>query len=185
MSLTYATVPNVAHSGLKPSVASTTVGDMKLNTIAEVEAFVKQAHAGQTDQLGRDYFEHHLRPIADKLIDHSREAEMAGLLHDVLEDTDVTAEQLRELGVPEIVVTAVESVTKRDDEPYEQLIERSAAHPLGCVVKLADNALNQIHDRAHRAPRGASRTRKRHLKRNTRTADPSQTAAVPNYSHAC
>ena len=142
MSLTYATVPNVEHSGLKPSVASTTVGDMKLNTIAEVEAFVKQAHAGHTDQLGRDYFERHLRPIADKLIDHSREAEMAGLLHDVLEDTDVTAEQLRELGVPEIVVTAVESVTKRDDEPYEQLIERSAAHPLGCVVKLADNALN-------------------------------------------
>lgn len=115
---------------------------MGLNTIAEVEKFVKAAHKGQTDQLGRDYFEHHLRPIADKLIDHGTHAEMAGLLHDVIEDTDVTATQLRELGVPQEVVQAVEAVTKRDGEPYEGLIKRSAADPLGCLVKLADNALN-------------------------------------------
>ena len=64
-------------------------GQMK--TVAEVCEFVRVAHAGQVDQLNRDYFTHHLVPIAAKLKQHGVEAEMAGLLHDVLEDTPVTA----------------------------------------------------------------------------------------------
>ena len=108
----------------------------------EVSEFACIAHARQVDKLHRDYYAHHLLPVAAKLKQHGTEAEMAGLLHDILEDTAVTSVELKNLGIPRAVVRAVESVTKRPGEPYEALIERAAADPLGRLVKLADNELN-------------------------------------------
>lgn len=102
-------------------------------------ALVLRAHAGQVDKQGRDYVEHHLRPIAESLRPYGRSAYLAGLLHDIVEDTDVDYEQLAALGFPAIVVEAVRSVTRRPDESYPELIARAAAHPLGRLVKLADN----------------------------------------------
>lgn len=114
----------------------------RLDSVDRVKQFAQVAHAGQVDKLGRDYFGHHLQPIAAKLADRGPLAEMAGLLHDVLEDSWVTAADLRGLGVPVEVVAAVEAVTKRIGESYDELIERAAADPLGVWVKLADNELN-------------------------------------------
>lgn len=107
-----------------------------------VRDLVARAHAGQVDKLGRDYMAHHLEPIAALLVDEGDDAVMAGLLHDILEDTDVTSEDLLEAGVPARVVRAVESVSKRPGEDYDELIDRAAADPLGRLVKLADNAWN-------------------------------------------
>ena len=53
-----------------------------------------------------------------------------------------TGDTLRAAGVPEDVVVAVESVTKIEGEPYEELIERACADPIGRLVKLVDNAWN-------------------------------------------
>jgi (p)ppGpp synthase/HD superfamily hydrolase len=64
---------------------------------------------------------------------------VAGLLHDIIEDTPVTYQQLTERGFPAVVIEAVRAVTRRDDETYPELIDRAAAHPLGRLVKLADN----------------------------------------------
>jgi len=119
--------------------------DEPLTTVDQAREFAKIAHVGQVDKLDRDYFDWHLLPVAQKLKQYGPDAEMAGLLHDILEDTSVTAEQLRDLGVPKSVVKAVkavEAVTKRDGEPYADLIKRSAADKLGRRVKLADNELN-------------------------------------------
>jgi len=113
-----------------------------LQSPSAVRDFVRQAHAGQTDKQGRDYYLHHLLPISKLLREHGDHAEMAGLLHDVLEDTSVTVEDLIALGVPTNVVRAVESVSKRAGELYEDLIARAAADPLGRLVKLADNEWN-------------------------------------------
>ncbi|GAA3691066.1 HD domain-containing protein [Yimella lutea] len=131
-------------------------------TVEDVAAFARAAHAGQTDKLGRDYCEEHLAPIAAKLADVGPEAEIAAWLHDVLEDTSVTVDQLRELGVPETVVAAVVSVSKREGEPYDALIARAAADPLGRLVKLAaDNERNleSNDERARRDPDLARRLR--------------------------
>lgn len=103
----------------------------------------RNAHSEQTDKLGRDYVTHHLAPIAEKLSPHGELAVMGGWLHDIVEDTDKTLDDLRAEGVPEPVVSAVDSVTRRAGEPYEQMIERAAADPLGRLVKLADNELNR------------------------------------------
>lgn len=59
-----------------------------------------------------------------------------------MEDTWVTPEFLAKAGFPESVITAVDAVTKRADEPTEQYVRRIAATPLGVVVKRADLADN-------------------------------------------
>lgn len=112
---------------------------MQTDEIAELAA---RAHAGQTDKLGRDYFTAHLSPIAAGAWVFGEQAVQAAWLHDILEDTDTTAEQLREAGVDAEIVAAVESVTRRRGESYEDLIQRSCLHPIGRLVKLVDNAWN-------------------------------------------
>ena len=108
----------------------------------DAREIASREHRGQVDAAGRDYVEAHLTPIAEAAAVFGPDAEAAGWLHDVIEDTDVTAEQLAEWGVSAEVIAAVESVTRRSDETYAQLIDRSCAHPLGRLVKLADNAWN-------------------------------------------
>ncbi len=120
-------------------------------TVPDAHLLALQAHEGQVDEQGRDYYLAHLRPIAEALRPHGPHAEMAGALHDIVEDTrdhpDPTRrydlDRLRALGVPEVVVEAIDAVTRRPGEPYiAGLIRRAAAHPLGRLVKLADNAHN-------------------------------------------
>lgn len=110
--------------------------------IDDAARLAEVAHAGQVDKQGRDYFEAHLVPIATVLEQFGEQAAMAGYLHDILEDTDYTAELLRAAGVPLEVVDAVVAVTRVPGEAYSDLIERAAAHPLGRLVKLADNTVN-------------------------------------------
>lgn len=110
-------------------------------TVADADALAEQAHRGQVDKAGRPYIEH-LRAVARMLAEHGDHAVMAGLLHDVVEDTPVTLDDLRAAGYPPEVVDAVDSVTRRQGETYMDMIRRAAAHPLGRLVKLADNAHN-------------------------------------------
>jgi (p)ppGpp synthase/HD superfamily hydrolase len=63
---------------------------------------------------------------------------MVAVLHDVVEDTDWTIDKLRSNGFPEVVLTAVESVTHREGESYDAFVVRAAANPIARKVKLAD-----------------------------------------------
>ena len=63
---------------------------------------------------------------------------MVALLHDTIEDTDVTAEYLLAEGFPQSVVDGILSVTKREGESYEDFVARAKQNPLGRVVKLHD-----------------------------------------------
>jgi (p)ppGpp synthase/HD superfamily hydrolase len=91
--------------------------------------------------IGESYSTHVL-DVARRLQVYGRDAVLAGLLHDTVEDTYVTLETLEGLGYPRQVIEAVDAVTRRPGEDYEQMIRRAAAHPLGCLVKLADNRSN-------------------------------------------
>ena len=139
-------------------------------TVPDAHLLALRAHEGQVDQQDRDYYLAHLRPIAEALRPYGPHAEMAGVLHDVVEDTrdhpDPTRrydlDRLRALGVPDIVVDAIDAVTRRPGEPYiSGLISRSAAHPLGRLVKLADNKQNLAanEELARIDPEGARRLR--------------------------
>ncbi len=108
------------------------------------------AHRDRCDEAGRPYIWHPLR-VALRLDD--RLAQMAAVLHDVVEDTPMTAEDLRRGGCPESVVVAVEALTKRAGEDYLAFIDRLAADPLARVVKLADLADNLDDGRLALLPR--------------------------------
>jgi (p)ppGpp synthase/HD superfamily hydrolase len=120
-------------------------------TVADADALAERAHHGQEDKAGRPYIEHP-RAVAAALAEHGDHAVMAGLLHDVVEDTDVTLDDLRAAGYPAEVVDAVDAVTRRPGETYMQFVARAADHPLGRLVKLADNAHNSSPERLAALP---------------------------------
>ena len=92
------------------------------------------AHHGQKDKAGRPYFIHPFT-VAMKM---ETEAEICtALLHDVVEDTGITPEYLRENFTPEIA-EAVDVLTHRDGESYDEYILKIKANPLACKVKLSD-----------------------------------------------
>lgn len=94
-----------------------------------------RAHEGQKDKSGRDYIMHPIR-VAERCT--SPKAKIVALLHDTIEDTDVTTDYLREQGFPEEIIEGVLSVTNREGETYEDFVSRAAQNPIGREVKLAD-----------------------------------------------
>lgn len=92
-------------------------------------------HAGQRDKMGCAYFQHPMR-VAMRC--HTDEEKMVALLHDTIEDTDVTPEYLLAEGFPQSVVDGILSVTKREGESYEDFVARAKQNALGRVVKLHD-----------------------------------------------
>jgi len=63
---------------------------------------------------------------------------MAAVLHDVVEDTDVTLDDLRAEGFPAQVIEAIQALTKQPGETRLEAARRAARHPIARVVKLAD-----------------------------------------------
>jgi (p)ppGpp synthase/HD superfamily hydrolase len=98
-------------------------------------AIATRAHAGQRDKAGEPYIEHPKRVAARLERDEERST---ALLHDVLEDTPMTAADLLAAGIPAQVVRAVETLTKQKGETYEAYMQRVKRDPLARSVRLAD-----------------------------------------------
>lgn len=94
-----------------------------------------QAHAGQKDKAGKDYIGHPKR-VADRC--GGVDERIVALLHDVIEDSDVTADYLAGKGFPDRIIEAVLAVTRREGESYDDFIRRAALNPIGRKVKLHD-----------------------------------------------
>lgn len=94
-----------------------------------------KAYAGQRDKAGKAYILHPIRIMLQMDSDY----EMAvALLHDVVEDSDCSGNDLLAEGIPPDVVDAVLALSKRDGETYDQFIDRVAGNALAVKVKLAD-----------------------------------------------
>lgn len=112
-------------------------------------------HAGQRDKMGCAYFQHPMRVAMHCTTDAEK---IVALLHDTIEDTDVTPDYLLAEGFPREIVDAVLSVTKREGESYEDFVRRASQNHIGRVVKLRDlednlNALRLDHFDADMAAR--------------------------------
>jgi (p)ppGpp synthase/HD superfamily hydrolase len=94
-----------------------------------------RAHKGQKDKAGHDYILHPIR-VSERCDDPR--AKIVALLHDTIEDTDVTADYLREEGFTEEIVEAVLAVTRSEGEEYDDYVRRAAQNELGRMVKRAD-----------------------------------------------
>ena len=93
------------------------------------------AHKGQFDKAGVDYIEH---PIYVASQVDTEEEKAVALLHDVIEDSPFTAEELLLAGLPETVVTAVQILSKKKGQDYQTYLENVKSNSLARVLKLAD-----------------------------------------------
>lgn len=124
----------------------------------EADLLVSMAHQGQVDKLGEPYVDH-VRAVAKGLQSFPLNIQIAGLLHDVVEDTRWTFDELREIGVPEESVLMMQALTKGPGLTRKQQIEQVIAGGYGAtLVKISDNAHNSHPDRLNRLP---EETRKR------------------------
>lgn len=103
-----------------------------------------KAHKGQKDKAGQDYIFHPMR-VADALANDKSlsllartEGAIAGMLHDVVEDADITIDYLREQGFPENILFAIDCLTRREGESYSDFIHRCCKSELAMRVKIAD-----------------------------------------------
>jgi (p)ppGpp synthase/HD superfamily hydrolase len=94
-----------------------------------------KAHQGQKDRYGKPFILHPFR----MMIKMDTEAEkIVAVLHDVVEKSDQTLEDLRREDFHEEIIDAVDRLTKRPGEDYASHIERAKRNPLSRKVKIAD-----------------------------------------------
>lgn len=111
--------------------------------VAVAERIARAAHRGQTDKAGGPYIAHPAHVAAQVVAEGAGQAaQCVAWLHDVVEDTATTLDDLRAAGLSDEVVAAVDAMTRRPDEDYFAYIGRVRANPLATVVKLADLAHN-------------------------------------------
>ncbi len=109
------------------------------------------AHEGQKDKIGEDYINHPLR-VHRNLTTNSKfknldaltreDCEVAALLHDVIEDTPITTEDLLALGFSARSIHLVKLLTKDKSKPKDEYFTPISAEPLARMIKLADIADN-------------------------------------------
>lgn len=99
----------------------------------------RYAHMGQKDKGGRSYVDHPVQVMC-LLEDPTEEEKMAALLHDVVEDSFITLENLRQLGFSEEVVGMVDLLTRPKGLLYFEWIEaiKKSGNKGAIKVKIAD-----------------------------------------------
>ncbi len=103
--------------------------------VAAAEAIAVIAHRGQTDRIGVAYIEHPRR-VAGRLSDPREVA--AAWLHDVIEDCNISAQDLLDAGISQDVVDAVVLLTRTEDVDKDEYYKAIRKNPIALAVKLAD-----------------------------------------------
>lgn len=106
------------------------------------------AHKGQVDKAGKDYFEAHIMDVYNNVAPLYNQYEqyfatdIVALLHDVVEDTDWTIERLRKEGFTDEILEALSCVTRQENEDYMHFVERCKYNKIAKAVKIADLTSN-------------------------------------------
>lgn len=110
-----------------------------MDLIEKAQDIATRAHDEQIRSDGEPYINHVARVawVAREKFDLQK-FEITAWLHDVIEDSPVTLDDLREEGFDDEVIAAVDAITKRENEPYEEYIERVNRVPLARAIKLLD-----------------------------------------------
>lgn len=112
--------------------------DLGIAEFATAVELAGVAHAGQRTVVGDPYILHPIRvALALRVASYDFTFQIVGVLHDVVEDTDVTLEQVRSC-YGEEVARAVDAVTKREGETYQDFVMRATRDAIGGRVKLYD-----------------------------------------------
>ena len=106
-----------------------------MNLVEKALQIALDAHRGQVDKAGMPYIMH---PIAVAIQQKTTDAFAVALLHDVMEDSPYTAEDLKNEGIPQNIIEALLLLTHDKNEPYMEYIGRIKSNKLAKSVKLAD-----------------------------------------------
>src|SRR5215213_9247253 len=100
-----------------------------MSTLERAIVIAAEGHAGVQDKGGAPYILHPLRMMLGL---SSADERIVAVLHDVCEDCPAwTLDRLRDEGFAEHIIAALDAVTKRDGENYEDFARRAAANPIG------------------------------------------------------
>ena len=102
--------------------------------IEAAKVLATKAHEGQTDKAGLPYITQPER-VASRL--DTAEAQVVGWLHDTVEDTGITVQEIESQFGPE-TAAAVDAISRRDGEAWSDYIDRVAANPVARQVKISD-----------------------------------------------
>ena len=94
-----------------------------------------EKHKNQTDKAGNSYILHPHHVMENV---NSKEGKIVAILHDIIEDTDVTEDYLLKIGLSKRIVDAVVALTRSEDMDYQEYIKNLSSNPLAKEVKLAD-----------------------------------------------
>ena len=94
-----------------------------------------EKHKNQTDKAGNPYILHPLHVMENV---NSKEGKIVAILHDIIEDTDITEDYLLKIGLSKRIVDAVVALTRSKDIDYQEYIKNLGSNPLAKEVKLAD-----------------------------------------------
>lgn len=94
-----------------------------------------EKHKNQTDKAGNPYILHPLHVMENV---NSKEGKIVAILHDIIEDTDITENYLLKIGFSKRIVDAVVALTRSEDMDYQEYIKNLSSNPLAKEVKLAD-----------------------------------------------
>ena len=116
-----------------------------MKTIEEITQLAIVAHNGQKDMIGNPAI---LHVLAVGLMGENEQEQKAGFLHDVVEDTDITLDDLRAEGVEEDVLAAVDLLTHREGISYEDYVKNIVASGNEIAIHVKLNDLRQNIGRA-------------------------------------
>jgi (p)ppGpp synthase/HD superfamily hydrolase len=106
-----------------------------MSTLERAIVIAAEAHSGQRDKAGACYILHPLRVMSRMTTDEER---IVAVLHDVVEDTGWTIERLRAEGFDQRILDAVDAMTHRAGEAYDEFVDRAGRNAIARRVKLAD-----------------------------------------------
>lgn len=109
------------------------------NQLLLAEKIAKKAHEGQVDKAGKAYFDH--VETVSRMGENINE-QIVGYLHDVVEDSSMTIFDLKSYGFSNLILNAVETITRKDNESWNAYIKRVGENSLATKVKLNDLAHN-------------------------------------------
>ena len=92
-------------------------------------------HEGQFDKGGNPYIGHPMRIMEKMMLEDEK---IVAVLHDIVEDTDITLQDLTDMGYSSMIVNAIDCLSKRHGESYDDFIERTLTDTMASYVKLAD-----------------------------------------------
>ena len=125
---------------LRASAQRRCASERELGIVEKAFKFANEAHKNVRRRSGEPYMLHPIA-VAQIVVDNiglGYKSISAALLHDVVEDTELTPDDLRAEGFPEEVVRAVARMTHPDGVPYLEYVETLKEDPLARKVKLAD-----------------------------------------------